>query len=90
MNKKKIILIALSKAGIDWNKIEYLKEDLLSIWFNIDNQKYVLQVFEDTENNEDNEDNENNENHITYKLFKKEENKGTEIFTGFLIEEIGK
>lgn len=84
MNKKKIILIALSKAEIDWNKIEYLKEDLLSIWFNIDNQKYVLQVFEDTENNE------NNENHITYKLFKKEENKGTEIFTGFLIEEIGK
>ena len=32
---------------------------------------------------------ENDENHITYKLFKKEENKGTEIFTGFLIEEIG-
>lgn len=75
MNKKKIILIALSKAGIDWNKIEYLKEDLLNAWFNIDNQKYVLQVFEDTENDE---------NHITYRLFKKEENKGTEIFTGFL------
>lgn len=75
MNKKKIILIALSKAEIDWNKIEYLKEDLLNAWFNIDNQKYVLQVFEDTESDE---------NHITYRLFKKEENKGTEIFTGFL------